>query len=269
MTLTDEKLSAYLDGELPSEEMDRITDEIATDHMLAARLETLRASDAWLSHQFAAADEKPIRADTLDLIKQFDSKQTGTQEEAGKNGNVVTLKPNSRWASVTEHLSWGHAVAASVALFIGVGAGWQLGDTGRSGSDFATLQTAGLILPTSPLYDVLETTPSLETVSLDRETASATALMSFESTDGGYCRELQVSTASSHSRSIACRTGLNWLVKATIASSGPAPASGSDFVPASSAENALIDQSILSLMKNDALSSEDESRLISRGWQPD
>lgn len=269
MTLTDEKLSAYLDGELPSEEMDRITDEIATDQTLVARLETLRASDAWLSRQFAAADEKPIRADTLDLIKQFDNKQTSTQVKAQENSNVVTLKPNSRWASMTEHLSWGHAVAASVALFIGVGAGWQLGETGRSGSDFATLQTAGLILPASPLYDVLETTPSLETVSLDRETATATALMTFESTDGGYCRELQISTASSHSRSIACRTGVNWLVKATIASSGPAPTSGSDFIPASSAESALIDQTVVSLMKDDALSSKDESRLISKGWQPD
>ncbi len=269
MTLTDEKLSAYLDGELSSEEMDRITDEVATDQTLAARLETLRASDAWLSRQFAAADEKPIRTDTLDLIKQFNNEQTSAQQETEGNNNVVELTPRSRWVSVTESLSWGHAVAASVALLIGVGTGWQFGGTERSGGEIATLQIAGLINPASPLYDVLETTPSLQRVNLESSAGSATALMSFESTDGEYCRELQVSMASSHSRSIACRTGNNWLVKATVASSGPAPASGTEFIPAGSAGSALIDQTIVSLMKDDALSSADEGLLISKGWQPD
>lgn len=269
MTPTDEKLSAYLDGELSPEEMDQITDQLATDPTLASRLETLRASDAWLSRQFEAADQKPIRTDTLDLIKEFSGDRVNTQQEPSENDNVVALTPRSRWAPLAESLSWGHAIAASVALFIGIGAGWQFGGAERSASKIATLQTAGLIVPASPLYEVLETTPSLQRINLDSNSASARALMSFESVDGEYCRELQISSAESHSRSVACRTGGGWLVKATVARSGPALENGTDFVPASSAESALIDQTILSLMKNDALSSADEGQLISKGWQPD
>lgn len=268
MTLSDETLSAYLDGELTPQEMDQITDEIASDPALAARLEALRASDAWLSRQFAAADQNPIRSDTLDLIKQFGQEQGSPKPEVDENSKVIAFKPRNRWAAVTESISWGQAIAASIALFIGIGAGMQFGGSRDIEDGHATLQTAGLISPASPLYDVLETAPSLRTVSLPDTTANATPIMSFETTDGGYCRELQISTPASHSRSIACRTGDSWLVKATVASAGPAPVGNSDFVPASAVEQLLIDQTVMALMKGDALSRTDEDQLIERGWQP-
>ncbi len=266
MTLTDEILSAYLDSELPAEEMDRITDEIASDPVLALRLEEMRNSDAWLAGQFAAVDNKPIRAHTLDLISQFSREQNSKKEEGPEQSNVIALKPRDRWAAVTNSVSWGQAIAASIVLFVGIGAGMQFG--GKSSTDgFATLQTAGLISPASPLYDVLETTPSLTRVGLDDDDASAAAVISFETANGIYCRELQVSTKASHSRSIACRSGDDWLIKATVASAGPAPVGTSDFIPASTAGNQLIDQTIMTLMKGDALSSVDENQLIVRNWQ--
>lgn len=264
MTLTDETLSTYLDGELPPEEMDRITDEVAASPVLAARLEAFRLSDKRLAHQFAAADKKPIRADTLDMIKQFGTQEWASTSPSMESDTVVKFKQRTPWAAVIQRASWGQAVAASIALFIGIATGIQLDGNGGT-ANYATLQTAGLITDESPLYSVLEAVPSLERIDLVSG-ASATPVMSFESADGGFCRELQVATGNSHSRSVACRSDYGWLVKATVASAGPAPEVTVGFVPASALNSPLIDQTIMGLIKGDALNAIDEGQLIKNGW---
>lgn len=285
MTLDDETLAAYLDGELSEAEMDRITDLIASSPEAAARLEALRASDAWLTRQFAAMDRKPIRQNTLDLIENAGlSKNTGLDENpslgenpesdpanetASEDGtaNVVTFRPRSRMATmIADNLSWGHAVAASVALFVGVGTGMQL--SAPQNGHYASQQTAGLITPASPLFDVLERTPSLTAAALDTAgETTAMPLMSFRAKEGGYCREFQVASATAHSRNVACKDNSGWLIKVTVASAGPAPAANGGFTPASTQENALVDSTVLGLMAGDALDRKGEQTLIDHGWR--
>lgn len=269
MTVNEETMIAYLDGELSTEEMDRITGLVASLPGLAAKLEALRASDTRLAEQFAAVDQKPIRQDTLDLIKNFGAGNAPTPSI--DETNIVTFKPRNRVvAAIAANISWGQAIAASIALFVGIGAGMQLtapqnGDT----STYVTLQTAGLITPASPLYNVLENTPSLTTATLaGANDTAATPVMSFRAKEGTYCREFTVISGPAHSRNVACRANNGWLIKIAVATAGAglAAPTGDGFVPASSAEDALMDNVILDLMVGDALDGALEKTLIDRGW---
>lgn len=262
MTITDETLSAYLDGELPTSEMDRITDAVAASPELAARLEALSASNALLGEQFAALDKMPIRRDTMDLIEQF-----GAADDAGaekSDDTLVSFPARGRFAAVRQSFSWGQAIAASLLLAVGVVTGIQLGSDNGSAPGYGQLQTAGLIEPASPLHRVLESSPSMETTPLNG--ADVMPVMTFAATDGGFCREFQMTSSSVQSRNVACRTSGGWLVKASIAITAAEQGTGDSFVPAG-VEAGLIDQTIMGLIAGDALNSTDEKALIDGRWQ--
>jgi len=269
MLVNNETLVAYLDGQLSTEEMDRITDLAASSPDLAAELEVLRAADARLAAQFAAVDQNPIRQDTLDLIKNFGASNAPAPEV--NETNIVALKPRNRvMAAIVDNISWGQAIAASIVLVVGIGTGMQLtaplnGDAGT----YAALQSAGLITPASPLYDVLENKPSLTAATLAGANGTvATPIMSFRAKEGTYCREFIVISGPAHSRNVACRANSGWLIKIAIATAGAGLAASvaDGFVPASSAEDALMDNVILDLMVGDALDGGLEKTLIDRGW---
>lgn len=253
MTFTDEQLSAYLDGALPENEMDAITDALATSDTLAERLANLRGADEWLREEFSAFKDTPIRQETLDLINNHGA-------SADDTSNIVSFRKPAPAQAPRSWPAWGQAIAASVTLVVGVLTGMQIdGDSGPAGG---ALQMAGLIDASDPLYPVLQSVPSMQATSFGDGT-TATPTLSFAAADGTYCRELSIVGDTTENRSLACQTEGGWLVRASVTA---ARQQSTDGFTTASADTRVIDETIRSLMKGDSLSVDQEKSLIDQGW---
>ena len=60
MSVTDDILSAFLDGELPADQLKRIAKEIDADPALRQRAEALAAPDAILQKAYRTIDDDPM-----------------------------------------------------------------------------------------------------------------------------------------------------------------------------------------------------------------
>ena len=67
--ITNEMLSAYIDGELAPEEMERVARAIAADELLAARLVQFRRVDRLLTEFSSAIDAQPLPPAVLALLE--------------------------------------------------------------------------------------------------------------------------------------------------------------------------------------------------------
>ena len=67
--ITNDMLSAYIDGELAPEEMERVARAIAADELLAARLEQFRRVDRLLTEFSSAIDAQPLPPAVLALLE--------------------------------------------------------------------------------------------------------------------------------------------------------------------------------------------------------
>lgn len=109
MTQYEEKLSAFLDGELPEEEAREIEAALAADPALQAELEALMAADAMAQEAFAEMLDEPVPAALAAVIRD-------APEAAPAN---VSAPPAGR--------SWLAAAAVVLALGIGGAGGYMTG----------------------------------------------------------------------------------------------------------------------------------------------
>lgn len=253
--VTDEQLSAFLDGALPEEDMAFVAAAIEEDESLAERLAELGDVDTSVRALFESSGETPIRRETLDLI---DAAIPDEAQEIQIEDNVVSLKPKTTAKQANNW--WPQAVAASVALVIGLTGGSYLTTEKTTENQFA--QMIGSVQASSPLYSALSSGISGEPVIFQGQTLTPTASFA---TSGGFCREFELSDATTNSRNIACTAGDSWTVVASVAADNTDTAQ-SAYSPASSSA-AVIDQMILALIQGDILSQEDEQKLISSGWK--
>lgn len=213
MTISDETLVSYMDGELTPAEAGRVESALAgSPELLRGLLAMLRADKA-AGKYFHTIDDRPLPAGIVTALEQFPT-AASTEDTAD---NVVPLAGASASAPVSapapayapRRAAWHLPLAASIALAIGLGAGLNLGvaprDAGEAGS---------LIAASQPLYDVLESVASGQTVALEGETTRyATPLMTVAAADGAYCREFEIAGPQVIIRGAACRQGdSSWLV---------------------------------------------------------
>lgn len=246
---TDEILSAFIDGELPAEEMDEVRREIDQSAALAARVEALKKADRAVACAYRAIDDEPMPQGVLDLL--------AAKSEA-PDSNVVSL-PRRRAGGGARY--WPAALAASLALAAGVGLGLQFSAGGAL--------IAGTIEKGNPLYAALETTPSAETVKLDgRRGAIFTPVLSFRSQAGDICREFSLSSGDRGNRAVACRGDDAWIVEFAVAAAPLATDSGV-YSTASSGLNEAFDSFVDDLIANEPFAPEEEAALIEAGWKAD
>lgn len=239
MTITDETLSAYLDGELGPDEALKVEAALKADPALVLRLRTLEAATRRFADAVRAGDAAPMPAGVEALLKP-------------KADNVVQFRRAKR-----ETPKWLVPAAIAATLAAIVFAGGDLGRTPGVDED-AFVVAAGPVDPRSALHRALDKTPSAEAFSTKRATVRPVA--TFRIADGGLCREFLASGAS-NVRAVACRNDRQWTVK--IAAEETAP--GGDYRPASgpaSAINAFVDSAIV----GDPLGAENERALIASGW---
>jgi len=274
MELKHEKLMAFLDGEMSPAERREIEARVKASPELAAKLEEMQGTDRWLRDSFEGSDATAVRPDTMELVDQLAEKlaENPVGETHEHTGNVVDFADRKSAAGSFFRRPFGQQLmAASIALFLGFGAGFMLQESDLKQTQNALdYQGAGVVAQGSPLYAALEATPSLTTYRHGpKEELSATPLTTFRSTDGSFCREFVTSAPAASNRGIACRGDNAWVIKATIAVNAPGAGAVGEFVPATEESNPILDGMIMSMIAGDMLGSTQEANLIGTSWQPE
>jgi hypothetical protein len=245
----DELLSALLDGAISPEDAARLEQRIQREPALRARLDVLERANTAVRDAYAGVVDEPLPQQLLELV-----------EEHTAPDNVVPLTAR---ASFTRRL-WTEptALAAGIALMIGVALGIVL-SPGRQAPDAIGLAAeGGAVAPGSALFEVLERVPGAES----RELAAgvvATPVVTFRTAEGNYCREVDVTSAGGAAQMLACRRDGAWrlahtsyAVSATVdgvfrPASGPSPA---------------IDAAIDELIDGAPLDAAAEREILESGW---
>lgn len=237
MKITDEQLSAFLDGELSPAEMETIRNQIAGDPAVADRLAALALADHAVREHASHETAKSTPTAILKLLEESD--------------NVV--RP-SLWQRTRAKLNEQVAMAAGVALVIGFGFGQLLpaltNDTDAAGYEPSVVR-------------VLEQQPSGQEYAL-ADDLSVLPRLTFMSRDGNYCRQFQIRQGAAQSEQIACRTGsAEWQQIAMV--KNPDIRGPGNYQTASG--GSLLDSTLDSMMASAGLNRNAEQDLISAGWQ--
>lgn len=241
MTITDDQLSAYLDGELSPGEMKEIAAAIDGDDSLRARAEALAAPDAILKRAYSAIDEAPMPAAVTALL-------------AAPADNVVPLRKKAAPTRWTMPLAASLALGAGVALGLFIASPTRMAPTGG-------VMLAGAISPADSLSLALDATPSGESVAISGA-RTASMVLTFKSGDGAYCREFTLAGAEDAARAIACREDGRWSVKIAAAE---AKDSGG-YATAASDVSAAFDAGAEALGAGKPLDRAREDALLQSGW---
>ncbi len=228
--LTDETIMAYADGALPADEARAVEVALAADPALAARAEMFRRSRERTREALAplAAEPVPDALTARVIAAAIASADTGHDVDSD-GGTVVAFRPRSRqrWLPAG---SWS-TLAASLALAVGVGAGYTIGSS--DGPDGAVRTPP---LGSSALAAALSTVPAGAETAVDGDRFRAIA--SFRVDGGGLCREFEVDYADRSSVvAVACRSegaasDGAWAVTFSVASA----ATAEGYAPVSSME---------------------------------
>ncbi|HSD68010.1 MAG TPA: hypothetical protein VLB07_00595, partial [Woeseiaceae bacterium] len=206
----DERLSAWLDGELPRGEAMRLEERLAAEPPLARRLERMREAGRKAQQAFHAIDETPLPQSVLDLLKDDGADRLQDTEGA----KIVRLQPRApRFFQVPV------AIAASVALV----AGFLVHDLlTPQGSGESVLPMSGMVAGDSGLYQLLEKTSAGETVRLPDD-GNGEVVLTFQGEDGDWCRQFRLGSATADLYGLACRQPGGWQLE-TASFAGPSGA---------------------------------------------
>lgn len=250
--ISNEMLSAYIDGELPAAEMDAVRNAIATDELLAARLRQFERVDRMISGFGAAIDEQPLPAAILRRLGT-----AGAAEPAA--APVVALRPRP----VRE---WRFAMGLAAGLVFALTVVLQFGGGSDVGDTLAEIAVTGPVAATNPLHHALEAVASDQSyVPAEEPGLRITPVLSFVTTRDAVCREFQVDAGAQAARGVACRSDGGWETL-RVAAAG-ADAGGDAYTTASAAPDADFDAFVDSLLQDAPLAAAAEARLMDRGWR--
>lgn len=240
MKVTDEKLSAYIDGELPSDEMRALEEQFSDNPELVDRLTKLQKVDSVLAETLGEIAEAPLPEHILNLVKESADSQ---------RNNVLPFKKRVQVSRFQFPLSI--AAAALFGLILG---GIFLPEPI---TEQDTAIYAGAVNIDSRLHRALETLPS------QSNEGDFMPVVTFNATDGRMCREIQ----SSDSHALACRSNDIWTVLAvTYNAQNSLDAS---YSTASAETSIVFDFLAQELMQGAPLSANEERQLIQQNWQAD
>jgi hypothetical protein len=237
MTVSDEALMAYADGEADAATRAVIEAAMRDDPEVGRRIEQHRALRQAMQGAFAAALDEPVPQRLIDAARGH------IAAPAGKVVDLATARDtHAAFASAAvapgRRRSWQSlAMAASLLLGVALGyLGWHDSNVSmKAGSN-------GELIASSGLAEALSSQ-----LSQDRSPAlAATTGLSFRAKTGDYCRTFLL-TGSSATSGLACREGDGWKIK-VLAQAPPAGADSSNFRRAASGDSpavrAAIEESI-------------------------
>lgn len=197
MMVDDEKLLAYLDGELDGEAMRAVEEAIAADPALAERIAQHRQLRDMLRTSFdpildqpmpaALADIPRLDADVIDLAAAREARRPFPDTGGGWRG----------WASL------------AATLVLGVAAGYML----KPGGAGPLVQQNGWIVASHGLNDALDT----QLASAGTGDAVVRVVLTFRDRAGAVCRSFTIAAANG----VACRNNGQWQVKGLFQGAEP------------------------------------------------
>jgi negative regulator of sigma E activity len=234
-----ELLSQYLDGELAAAVAQELRKRLIAEPKLRASLEHMRTVDRSVTDAFdvPGADAVPAR-----VVKMVENTRTRTGE-----------LPLQRRAG------WGLAIAASLVAATGLllTPDWR---------QQAPQYPDGRVTGEAQLARVLEYSASRadgwDTLEDGRQVRP---LLSFQNTEGGWCREYLLSGEGGTWRGVACRSEGQWTTE--VLSTGAFPGSANEYRPAGTTDADEITSFINSHSADIALSLKEEAEVIAGRWQ--
>lgn len=272
--LPDEKLMAYADGALEPAERARIGATLAQSAELRGRLAAFEATGTVLGALFEKPMHEPVPRHLVDLV--LNGTGANFQRKSGDTWPIISALAPMAPGKARAFRSAPTAVAFSVALLIGVMAGWYVGyriARPPTPNDEATIATLvdGRIAASGALARLLEGSPSATVQSVEQGNARVAARMQVRFTlksGNGYCRQYEVvSTDGATSAGIGCRDAVGlWRLAFHTASTSRASLEGRT-KPAGRDGEAALRSVVEALIDGDALGPAEEAEAISKRWQ--
>lgn len=234
MTVTDEMLMAYVDGELSPEDAALVDAAVTRDPVLAARMSRHRQLAGGLRGAFGEIAEEPVPARLTALL----------------GGGAVVSLDAARDRRKTPHRSQWGMIAAGIAAGVIVGLTVPRGPTPMVGTD---MRARGQLA--SALDSQLASAPV--------KGALVKVGLSFRTQERRYCRTFTV-TRGEGPAGLACRDGDRWVVRLAA----PAAATqGSDYRTAGSDTPPEILEAAQAIMVGEPLDQAGEARARTQGWR--
>lgn len=246
--IDDDILQAYMDGQLDPAQTARIDAAIATDPVLAARVERERALLAALRGQFDPVLDEPVPERLAALLREPADRSAGRAD--GGTAHVVPL-PATRSARARRRWIVPAALAASVVLAAALfrhAAAPSLVRT-QGGQSFAA----------GDLRRALDT----ELASAPDPGAGTSIGLTFRTGDGAICRTFVHRDAPALA-GLACRRGDAWALP-VLASPVREPAG--PIRPAASALPPAVQAAVDARIRGDAFDADEERAARAAGWR--
>jgi hypothetical protein len=200
MNLSDETLSAFLDAELPEQDMEQVRQAIADNEAVAERLAELAMVDPMVQTFYQAIDQQPVPKAISTLLE---TPSAPFEEPSATESNIVAFP---WWRKAQQQVQQYAAAVAVIALIAGYGV-YQL-DT-----PLQTNTTTAGIDPT--ITEQLTHLPSGVIALLDDDSIMSIQL-SFYNQQGDFCRQYGLQDLSLRSENIACQQQGQWQQVANI-----------------------------------------------------
>ena len=256
MTVTDEELMAFADGQLSGEDAARIETAIAADPALAKRVEAERRLRAVLRGHFDPVVEEPVPAAWTTMIAAV-----ARDDESEKRPKVISLAAfrakkaekaarEKRNASDARPLAqrWGTGIAIAASLVLGLFVGTQVTFKGPVTEKNGALVASGVLAK--------ELNTRLASAGGEGEVR---ILTSFRREGGDYCRVF----ASGRMSGIACKDDAGWVLERTINSRAE---QASEYRQAGSAGSDLM-AAAQEMAQGAPLDAEQEKTAVAKGWR--
>jgi anti-sigma factor RsiW len=262
MTISDETIMAYSDGELGGEERAAVERAIRENPELEKRLARHRALRDRITLAYSAELSEPVperllaaarraaTSPTTGKIINLNAAQAAMARQAARAGsraaNESSYKPG--WRSLG-------GIAAGILLGLGVGYGlWQQG-----GGPIAR-DAGGALIATGGLKSALTTQLASEQTPTSRVHIGIT----FQDRAGRFCRSFALSGAAAPV-GVACHHGAEWQIESLMR--GPAGEDGGQYRTAGTEMPPLLLKSIEAEISGEPLDQAAEAEARQQGWQ--
>ena len=256
MTISDEQIMAYVDGELDARARDEVEQAIASDHEVARRVARQLALRKKMRAAFDPVLNEPVPERLVAAAR------TARVASAAEHRNVADLAQarDMRTAPPRAARRWSWPEWSAIAASVAVGAiVAQL--LWHSPEPAPFIAKNGRLIAQSTLSEAL-TTQLASTQSADAATRVGA---SFRSKSGEYCRTFVTSAAGGFA-GLGCRQGSDWAlqamsrVEAASAATGPYSPAGSSLPPA-------VLQTVAEQIAGEPLDAAAEAAAQKNGWR--
>ena len=262
-----EKLMAYADGELNSNEHAEVQALLASDPQAREVLQAFTQNKPLLQAAYQPVLQEPVPQRLLDAVRRSAGAvplQTPVPRPLQDAPQMLPGAPAARDGAAhpqaiaaNRPIYWPQfATAAGVALVVGLLGGHWWGSQGGSSQDVAARQ----------FQQVMQTAATGESVSLVEKWKAVSA--SFQNKSGQLCREFEQDTGQRLAHGLACKTADQWVVVIAV-DRGPTaihdPKATQFKLAAGEAD--LLAAAIKGLDLEAALLPAEEQAWIQKGWK--